>query len=749
MQQSMVSIAAEEFARGNYSEALNIYRKLSSQMGEHVFHANIHLCIKRRGKLVLPKQVELNCDANSTVLELGDDPVWLDFELSDTDYAELYGEVHYLNTPLDQFRRVVLLVEYLDPNGNVLPGPYKDLSKSDALGWFSYLAPSAGFVKPLAVLQPCAGATHVRLGFRSFFKKDGECLSIGRRLNFLWLDNQENFSSQSVTANPALPSLPCLPFEMPQRKAPRRLKVASVLDAFSHACFAPEADLISVTPSEWRRQLLGRKIDFVLVESAWHGNGDAWLYRVASYAKPPGNEIGDLVRWARKYGIPTVFWNKEDPPNFDRFIERAKDFDFIFTTDENCVERYRQRVRSDAHVAALPFAAQPRIHNSLLQEARLDKTMFAGSYYTDDFEPRRRAMDMLLSAATRYGLDIFDRMFNATGKDKERHTFPKGLQPYIQGSLAYDEMLKAYRHYRVALNVNSVSDSPTMFSRRVFELLACGTPVVSTESLGIDRIFKGLVPTVESEGEASLVLEELMTDAAAWLRASVRGLRAVYSEHTYGHRMCEIAQAVGVSDYKLERPEVLVAVRPDGNAARFASFMAEQTDRPLVVIVQGTPQRDPAVQQHLDALLAVGLKAFALPVGNIASYARERHPLSLVAVCSSSHHYGPTYLRDARISLDGLAEVDASTMESWSVGRKSLSDLSFADVACIGMTTSRAHGGTVVTSSHSLVLPIALARAGDDAFEIRGHWLRTRASFEFAAHIDTQPFAHSVQINLK
>ncbi len=179
----------------------------------------------------------------------------------------------------------------------------------------------------------------------------------------------------------------------------------------------------------------------MLVDSAWHGNGDAWLYRVANFAKPPGNELGEVVRWARKYGIPTVFWNKEDPPNFDRFIDRAADFDFIFTTDENCIERYRKRVGADTRVAALPFAAQPRIHNPLLDEPRVSTTNFAGTYYADDFEPRRHAMDMLLRVAARHGLDIFDRMYNVTGKEKQRFEFPKDLQPYIRGSLAYDEML--------------------------------------------------------------------------------------------------------------------------------------------------------------------------------------------------------------------------------------------------------------------------------------------------------------------
>ena len=46
----------------------------------------------------------------------------------------------------------------------------------------------------------------------------------------------------------------------------------------------------------------------------------------------------------------------------------------------------------------------------------------------------------------------------------------------------------AYRAYKIFLNVNSVHESPTMFSRRVFELLSSYTNVLSTPSVGITEI---------------------------------------------------------------------------------------------------------------------------------------------------------------------------------------------------------------------------------------------------------------------
>ena len=82
---------------------------------------------------------------------------------------------------------------------------------------------------------------------------------------------------------------------------------------------------------------------------------------------------------------------------------------------------------------------------------------------------------MLLNAAISNGLVIYDRM---GGRVTESFGFPETLRGAIVGTLDYRQMVNTYRSHRVFLNANSVTDSPTMFSRRVFELLACGTAVV-------------------------------------------------------------------------------------------------------------------------------------------------------------------------------------------------------------------------------------------------------------------------------
>jgi hypothetical protein len=107
-------------------------------------------------------------------------------------------------------------------------------------------------------------------------------------------------------------------------------------------------------------------------------------------------------------------------------------------------------------------------------------------------------------------------------------------------------MLSTYRAYRVMLNVNSVATSPTMFSRRVFESLACGTPVVSSASAGMEAMLGEHVRVARTREDALRHLGDLLGDEAARHRLGHRAFRHIHREHTYAHRLDEVLRRTGV-----------------------------------------------------------------------------------------------------------------------------------------------------------------------------------------------------------
>ena len=328
-----------------------------------------------------------------------------------------------------------------------------------------------------------------------------------------------------------------------------KLKVAVILDDFSMKSWSPEWDVTPLSVVSWPEQLSETEFDFLFVESAWAGNGGDWSYHLTGTSAPRPVFI-EMVNAFKAKGIPAVFWNKEDPPHFDDFLDSAKLFDFVFTSDSRMIERYKQELGHE-RIASLSFGAQPQFHNPVrpINQERRD-VAFAGMYFAHKFPERREQMEIVLGGAADVssklpnGLDIFSRQH---GGD-EKYQFPEPYASHVVGSLPYDQMLTANKYYNVFLNVNSVVDSPSMCARRIFEITAAGTPVVSAPSTAIKNFFDGSeVMEVHSREEASHAIRSLVRSPQLRDRMAHLGQRRIWSEHTYAHRARQIEEFIGLS----------------------------------------------------------------------------------------------------------------------------------------------------------------------------------------------------------
>src|SRR5699024_8067205 len=148
----------------------------------------------------------------------------------------------------------------------------------------------------------------------------------------------------------------------------------------------------------------------------------------------------ELLSVCRRLGIPTVFWNKEDPPHFEDFLPLAELCDVVFTSDVRLVPEYRARLGHD-RVAALPFAAQPAIHNPSrpAKNVAARDIPFRGHYLRQKDPGRKGAMGSAPGGPSRGSpsnparLEIFSRFL---GND-ERYQFPGTLAQRVVGSLPY------------------------------------------------------------------------------------------------------------------------------------------------------------------------------------------------------------------------------------------------------------------------------------------------------------------------
>jgi len=198
------------------------------------------------------------------------------------------------------------------------------------------------------------------------------------------------------------------------------------------------------------------------------------------------------------------------------------------------------------------FATQPKLFNPVETHDRTDEIIFAGSWYAQ--HPARcvemeNVFDTILQSSNL--LKIYNRH---SENDDPNHMFPDKYLPYIHPRLSHDQLDEAYKGSKYALNFNTVTESDTMFARRIFEVMSSNTLVVSNYSRGVGRLFGDNVVFIDGTTPPDLSDEDAKREYC---------LYSVLQHHTYKHRFEQILQDIGMA-YQEDIPIVTFRYQVDG-----------------------------------------------------------------------------------------------------------------------------------------------------------------------------------------
>lgn len=329
-----------------------------------------------------------------------------------------------------------------------------------------------------------------------------------------------------------------------------KLKMALVADYLTALSLAQECSIVLLTPANYRQVLKEWRPDLVFVESAFHGVRDEWRYRLTRqpfyFRLSQDSAIRGLAELARDRNIPACFWNKDDSSFFNAFIDIARLFTHVFTTDAACIPRYRRKLTPASTVQVLRMPYQPAFHNFTGFHFEIRGACFVGSYYRKFFQKRRDFLEMLFQAARENDLPVhvYDRNSNRISHFFE-FRFPSDHGLHIHPGVAYPDTAKLFKAHGISINVNSIVNSPTMYSRRLLEIMACGGICVTNRTPAVENHFADFCHMVSNAEEASETLQRLAAGPNSQdMERAAAGAEHVAANHTWRHRLGELANTL-------------------------------------------------------------------------------------------------------------------------------------------------------------------------------------------------------------
>ena len=256
----------------------------------------------------------------------------------------------------------------------------------------------------------------------------------------------------------------------------------------------------------------------IFLESAWNGNDGYW----------------------NKALVDKNFTNEKSKKIFN-IIKKCKELDH-------------------KNVFLLPFGFNEFIFNPSNKKLKLDDIFFAGGYYNYNHQNREKQLKYILPLIKNFNGTIYDRHENL---NNERYFFPKEYQKYIKPTIPFVEMANIYKNYKLALNVNTISDSSSMLSRRVFEILACGVPIVSSSSKALDHYFKNIVYQINNKNEGEKIIRRLITkNNHEYKNIAHIGYRECMRKHTMSSRVTLINKIIGKENENADEWPLISIVLP-------------------------------------------------------------------------------------------------------------------------------------------------------------------------------------------
>lgn len=330
------------------------------------------------------------------------------------------------------------------------------------------------------------------------------------------------------------------------------LRVGIIADEFLYQSYKDVANFFPITIQNY--QTYKDQLDILLVVSAWKGLDGSWV-GMANPTSAKRKELFKIINFFKKNHVKAVFYSKEDPVNYERFIGIAKKCDYVFTTAKEIISSYKKECKHD-NVFVLEFGVNPLYHNPIgIKLHKKSKGVFFAGSWLNKYPERQKESTEIFNGVIKANrnLKIIDRNFHL---NNENYFFPQEYLEYVSPAIDHENLQKVHKLYDWAINLNSVKFSETMFANRIYELQAIGNIIISNYSVGVNDKFPNVF-IVNHRDEVKDILNGFTKEEI--YKHQVLGIRNVMSSHTTFQRFDELLESIGIEKQVTLKKVLVVA----------------------------------------------------------------------------------------------------------------------------------------------------------------------------------------------
>lgn len=578
----LVSILTTSFSGTDYGISRERIVKLKSQKNSIAeFSTSVDKCFPSAGlKRFSSRRIIVNQPAQNTNrekqtvnLKYGT-PIMYNFE---TISKELFRLNYCILTDKDiSTKDLVLEVRFFDANNNIVLADEKHYARSKLFDAYLYLEASNELKNRTISLHVPKMSARLEL-LISLFNPKVSAKLVGE----LYCGDDVLHNSNSINRREYFDRLLLQAKEIPLSNGSRHfqkfdLTIGVIGDVYMFNFYKDVCrDVIYLSPDNFETKFSEKKFDVIIYTTCWKGiNNEEW--KGVKFRAKPKNSLESIISLGKKQNAKLVFQSIEDPSNYDYFIPIAQKFDYVITTDSDCIERYKHDCGHD-NVFYGEYGFNPQLNNPIGCRRNIENAFFFAGSYPVRYKERCDDMQIVLDSIVNSGGEVLiaDRNY---GSDDESVAYPSEYTSFVVPPVEHSLLQRLHKLFRYNLNFNSIKTSPTMCAMRVYELQAQCNGLVSNYSNSVYNNFPGIKIVPYAQDFSSYI----QTDES-WeeYRIKAHNSREVLNNKTSFDVFRSLMKNIGMFEISNEVP-YSIAVITDGDQMRAQSIIKNQTIQNVV-----------------------------------------------------------------------------------------------------------------------------------------------------------------------